>query len=234
MDVRARRCRSRCAARYAAPRRAAVRVDAAGAHSLRVRPGAQSQRRQRVDGDPRAPGGRRQVRRAGRRLHDEQLGVVGHHQHVGRRRRAGDARHQHESARAGTPRAARSSDQHALRLQQQSGGDDAGSGSRAARPRARGPLHRRVRAGDDRHGALRRCPAAQHDVSRGIRPREVVRAMDAGAGTAGYRTRRRIAFKRRRLRGAARPDRTTQGRRSARRARRDASRAGAPAGNDRR
>ena len=34
-------------------------------------------------------GGGREVRRAGRRLHDEQLRVVGHHQHVDRRRRTG-------------------------------------------------------------------------------------------------------------------------------------------------
>ena len=40
-------------------------------------------------GDPGAAGGRRQVRRPRRRLHDEQLRLVGHHAHVDRRRRAG-------------------------------------------------------------------------------------------------------------------------------------------------
>ena len=71
-----------------------------GADPLRLGTGAQPQRRQRVAGHPGAAGGRRKVRRARRRLHDEQLRVVGHHAHVDRRRRTADAHRQHEPARA--------------------------------------------------------------------------------------------------------------------------------------
>ena len=58
--------------------RRALREDLAGAREMRLGPRAQSQRRQRRGGGAGAAGGRRQVRRARRRLHDEQLGVVGH------------------------------------------------------------------------------------------------------------------------------------------------------------
>ena len=57
-----------------------------GGRALRLGPRAQPQRRQRRGGGPRAAGRRRQVRRARRRLHDEQLRVVGH------RRAVADAR----------------------------------------------------------------------------------------------------------------------------------------------
>ena len=62
-----------------APRGASSTPDDAGADPVRLGPGAQPQRRQRVDGDPGAAGRGRQVRRPRRRLHDEQLGLVGHH-----------------------------------------------------------------------------------------------------------------------------------------------------------
>ena len=64
-----------------------VRRELAGAHPLRLGPRAQPQRRQRRDGGPRAARGRRQVRRARRRLLDEQLGVVEHRPRRGSTRR---------------------------------------------------------------------------------------------------------------------------------------------------
>ena len=60
----------------------AVCDELAGAHPLRLGPRAESQRRQRGDGGAGAAGGRRQVRRPGRRLFDEQLGIVGHRAHL--------------------------------------------------------------------------------------------------------------------------------------------------------
>ena len=73
-------------------RRRALREDLARAREVRLGPRAQSQRRQRRGGGARAARGRRQVRRARRRLLDEQLGGVGHRAHVARptrsRRRA--------------------------------------------------------------------------------------------------------------------------------------------------
>ena len=64
-----------------------------------------------------------------------------------------------------------------------------GSAPRPARARARGSVHRRVRAGDDRHGALRRRRAAGDDVPRGLRLREGVRADQPRSRAAGDRRR---------------------------------------------
>ena len=85
VDVRARRQRKRAsrptrcervAQRYATTSPALVEV--------RLGPGAQPQRRQLVDGDPGAAGGGRQVRRARRRLHDEQHQRLGPRAHLDR------------------------------------------------------------------------------------------------------------------------------------------------------
>ena len=73
---------------------------------------------------------------------------------------------------------------------------------------ARGSVHRRVRTGHDRHGALRRRGAAGDDVSRGLRLRQGVRADSHGPGASDRRRRRRVAIERRRVRRsgvAARP-----------------------------
>ena len=70
------------------------------------------------------------------------------------------------------------------------------------RPRARGSVHRRLRAGDDRHGAVRRRRAAEHDVPRGLRFRERLRPDQPRPGAAGHRRRRRSAIERRRVRRA--------------------------------
>ena len=51
-------------------------------HPMRLGTGAQPQRRQRIARHPGAACGRREVRRARRRLHDEQFRIVGHHAHV--------------------------------------------------------------------------------------------------------------------------------------------------------
>ena len=76
----------------AAAARRALREDLAGAGEMRLGPRAQSQRRQRRGRGARAAGGRRQVRRARRRLLDEQLGVVGHRADVAERSGAADPR----------------------------------------------------------------------------------------------------------------------------------------------
>ena len=78
------------------------------------------------DGDPGAAGRRRQVRRARRRLHDEQLRRLGHHgRDADRRAGAADARRQHESARPRADRVRRSAGVGAVRLQLQSARDRA-------------------------------------------------------------------------------------------------------------
>ena len=163
----------------------AVRRQLAGAHPLRLGPRAQPQRRQRGDGGAGAAGGRRQVRRARRRLLDEQLGVVEHRAALDRRAGARHPPRQHEPSRARAHRVRRSAGQRAVRLQLQSGGDGARPAPRPPRPRARGPLHRRLRAGDDRHGALRRRRPAGDDVPRGLR----LRAAPTGRSTSSWRCR---------------------------------------------
>ena len=89
----------------------------------------------------------REVRRARRRLRDEQFGGVGVHAAVARRARTVHARDQHERAGTGADRAARSAGEAAVRLQRQSRGYGARPGARAQGSRARRPVHRRVRTG---------------------------------------------------------------------------------------
>ena len=65
------------------------------------------------------------------------------------------------------------------------------------RPRARGPLHRRPRAGHDRHGAVRRRGPAGDDLPRALRHRQGLRRLPSAPRAAGHRRR------------SARRDRTT-------------------------
>ena len=98
------------------------------------------------DGDPRAAGRRRKVRRARRRLHDEQLRRVGHHgRDADRRARAAPTRvvNMNQLGRALTEYR-RSAGVGAVRLQLQPARDRARSEPRAAGPRARGSVHRRA------------------------------------------------------------------------------------------
>ena len=67
---------------------------------------------------------------------------------------------------------------------------------------ARGPVHGRLRAGDDRHRALRRRGAPEHDVPRGVRLRQGLRASSHGAGAPHRGRRRRVAVERGRVRRA--------------------------------
>ena len=93
VDVRARRAESPASIADALERVAQLyAATLAGADPLRLGTRAQPQRRQRGDGGAGAAGGRRQVRRARRRLLDEQLGVVGHRAHLDRRAGAADTR----------------------------------------------------------------------------------------------------------------------------------------------
>ena len=165
----------------------------AGAHPLRLGTRAQPQRRQRRDGGARAAGGRRQVRRARRRLLDEQLRVVEHRAAVDRRAGARHARRQHEPSRPGAHRLRRSAGRRAVRLQLQSRGDGARPAPRPARPRARRSLHGRLRAGDDRHGALRRRRPAGDDVPRRATTsrRRTARSTSSSAGRSSTRSARR-------------------------------------------
>ena len=156
-------------------RRAPLRRELAGAGPVRLGSRAQPQRRQRRDGGARAAGRRRQVRRAGRRLLDEQLGVVGHRADVDRRARARHPAGQHEPPR---PRPARYDDPPVQMLFVYNCNPVATVPDQQRIIRgtgARGSLHGSVRTGDDRHGALRRRRAAGHHVPRGVRFREVVR-----------------------------------------------------------
>ena len=84
VDIRARRRDVRRPRSRAAAARRGLREHVTGRHPMRLGPRAESQRRQRSDVDSRAAGGRRKVRRAGRRLLDEQLGRVEHHASVAR------------------------------------------------------------------------------------------------------------------------------------------------------
>ena len=117
LDHRAGGRRSRHPARYPARVRGAVRRHESGAAAMRLGTGAEPQRWQRQPGDPGAPGGRWQVRRPRRRLHDEQLGVVGHRAHVDRGTGTGDAARQHEPSRPRAHRVRGSAGAGAVRLQ---------------------------------------------------------------------------------------------------------------------
>ncbi len=91
LDVRARCGRSGHRRWTAAGGGGDVRGRLACVDPLRLGTGKKPQRRQRVDGDPRASCGRWKVRRARRRLHDEQLCILGLHAPVDWRRRTADA-----------------------------------------------------------------------------------------------------------------------------------------------
>ncbi len=214
--------------------RRAVRRELAGADPMRLGAGAEPQRRQRRDVGAGAAGGRRQVRRARRRLLDEQLGVLEHRAHLDRCARAGHAHRQHESSRPRADRVRRPAGQRAVRLQLQSGGDRARSAAHPQRAGARGSVHRRLRAGHDRHGALRGRAAAEHHLPRGLRLRQRLRPDQPRPRTPGHRRGRRSAAECRRVRRAVRAARPAERRRAVWRARSDADRARPAAGDDRR
>ena len=207
-----RRRRRRPRAGDARAVRPPLRHGVAGADPLWLGPRAQPQRRPRGDGRARAPGGGRQVRRARRRLLDEQLGRVAAEQpRLDWRRRAGDARRQHERARRGAADAAGSEDRGAVRLQRQPGRDHPGSERGDPRPRARGSVHRRVRAGPHRHRAVRGRGAAGDHLPRALRPESQLRRPRDAAGQAGHRAGRRVPAERRRLQRARGPSRPVRG-----------------------
>ena len=95
--------------------------------------------------------------------------------------------------------ARRSAHQGAVRLQLQPGGDHARPAARAAGHGSRRSLHGRLRSGDDRHGGVRRCHPARHDVSRSVRLCAWIRAAQSAARQTGDRRRRRIAIEPRRV-----------------------------------
>ncbi len=178
-----------------------LREHVASAGALRVGTRAQSQRRKRGDGDSRVAVGGRQVRRARRRLLDEQFQRLEYHQALAGSR-TGHARREHEQARTRADGTLRSTYQGDVRVQRQPGRDPARSAARAPGHGPRRSLHRRLRSGDDRHGGIRRRHPAGHDVSRSVRFRERVRAAEPAAREAGHRHRGRIAIESRGLRRA--------------------------------
>ena len=94
-----------------------------GARAMRVGARAEPERRQRGGRGAGAAGRGREVRRARRRLRDEQLVGVGDRTHLDRRARAGHAPRQHEPPRAGSsPRTPDAAGEGAVRLQLQPGG----------------------------------------------------------------------------------------------------------------
>ena len=104
---------------------------------------------------------------------------VGHRAHLDRRAGAGHAPRQHEPAR---PRAHRVCDPpvKVLFVYNSNAAVTSPDQRRVLRgPRARGSLHRGLRTGDDRHGALRRRGAAGDDVPRGLRPARAATARSA-------------------------------------------------------
>ena len=195
-----------------------LRAHVAGVNPVRLGPRAQSQWRQRGDVDSRAAGGRRKIRRTGRRVLDEQLRRVEHHAPVARPR-TGNPHRQHEQARAGAAGIRRSADQGALRLQLQSGRDDARSAACAPRHGARRSLHRCLRSGDDRHRRVRRRHSAGDDIPRGVRLCARLRPAEPAARAAGHRRGRRIAIESRGVRRAGAPPRAARGGRARQRAR---------------
>ena len=100
MADRARRRNRRDRSDSASQLRRVVCGELTGADSLRLGAGAQPERRQRRGRSAGAAGSRRQVRRAWRRLLDEQLRVLGNRAPVDRRGGNLDAADQHESSRA--------------------------------------------------------------------------------------------------------------------------------------
>ena len=101
-----------------APRQG-VRQHQSRDHPVRLGTGAQP-RRQRIARHSRSACSGREIRRARRRLYDEQFRIVADHANLDRQRRAGDACDQHEPART-RARGQRSARESAVRLQQQRG-----------------------------------------------------------------------------------------------------------------
>ena len=115
------------------------------------------------------------------------------------------ARHpprEHEPSRPRADRIRRSAGQRAVRLQLQSGRDRSGPAPRPPGPRARGSLHRRLRAGDDRHRAVRGRPAADTTFLEGYDFAKAYGPINLELRTTGDRCGRRGAHERRRLRRA--------------------------------
>ena len=187
-----------------------LRAHVAGADPLRLGTRAQSQWRQCGDVDSRPAGGRRKIRRAGRRLLDEQLRRLEHHAPVARPR-TDNAHRQHEQARARAAGIRRSADQGALRLQLQSGRDDARSAACAPGHGSRRSLHGCLRSGDDRHRRVRRRHSAGDDVPGGVRLCARLRPAEPAARAAGHRCGRRIAIEPGGVRRAGAPPRAARG-----------------------
>ena len=143
MDVRSRGRRGRHRVRRARAVRRALSVVLTRARPVRMGPRAKSQWRQRRRRRARAPGNRRKVRCAWRRVLDEQFGSL--RDQVGsvdeRHARTGYPARQHEPPRTRADRIQRSAGRDAVRLQLQPAGDDAGSEPRARGTQARRPLH---------------------------------------------------------------------------------------------
>src|SRR5918993_1494992 len=136
---------------------------------MRVGSRAQSQRRKRRGRDHGAAGCGWQVRRARRRLLDEQLRVVADPAHVAPRSGTADAHRQHEQGGSRADRPQRCSDSRPLRLQLQPRGDAARSGARAPGPAARRPLYGRLRPGAHRLGTVCRRGAAGDELRENSR-----------------------------------------------------------------
>ena len=95
----------------------------------------------------------------------------------------------------------------ALRLQRQPARDAARPGARSRGSRARGPLHGRLRPGDDRHRPLRGRRPARDDVPRADGALARLRRLRAAAGGGRGAGARRGAAEPRGLRGALPPHR---------------------------
>ena len=176
MDRGARRRRCRRGPRADRARGGAVRGDVARGDPLRLGAGAEPERRQRGGGRAGPARCRRQVRRARRRLLDEQLGRLAPRPGgVDRGGRTGHAAGQHEPAGSGAHRVPRPARADALRLQRQPGRHHAGPEPRAAGPRPRRPVHRGLRSGHDRHGALGGRRASRHHFPGALRHRPELR-----------------------------------------------------------
>ncbi len=169
--------------------------DAAGGDSLRLGAGSQLQRGLGNRLGAGFAGGGRQVWRSRRRVHDEPRGRLGRRS-IGRRDGGSSphARDQYESSGPGVGGRLSAPGPPLVRLQLQSALDRPRAEQNSPGPVARGPVHGRARAGDDRHGLVCRRTFARDDLSGTCRAAPCVRGDVRSIHAAGRRAGGRIAI----------------------------------------